>query len=92
MTERDSHANYEERGGPTVLSMSNTDLNGQTTTQSNRSAYMSIKDVANYLGVSVKTVHCLIKDSRLPSLKINGHRLLRIPKKEFFAWIKQHER
>ena len=72
--------------------MSHPDLNGQTTTQSNRSAYLSIKDVANYLGVSVKTVHRLIEDFNLPSFKINGHRLLRVPKKEFFAWIKQNER
>jgi excisionase family DNA binding protein len=65
-------------------------------TQSNKSAYFSIKDAANHLGVHVNTVYALIKQAQIPYLKISEQRkvrpLMRIPKKEFFAWLKQNER
>ena len=77
--------------------MQNPAQNGSSPTRSSYSAYFSIKDAANYLGVTVNVIYQLLKDdSGPPHLKIATNKkkrpIIRIPKKEFFAWAKQNER
>ena len=76
--------------------MQNTALKGSTPTLSSKSAYVSIKDAANYLGVSIWFIHRALKSkSGLPFVRMvtgDGTKpLIRIPKREFLDWIKQNE-
>jgi excisionase family DNA binding protein len=63
---------------------------------SSRSAYLTPKAVANYLGISMTTMYRMLNaNNGLPRLKIlNGKEIkptYLIPKKGFFTWIKQNE-
>jgi hypothetical protein len=67
-----------------------------TSTQSNRSEYFTVKDAANYLGISHFTLYRLLHEpDGPPFLKIETQKklrpLIRIPKKKFFNWIKSNE-
>ena len=67
-----------------------------TPTQSSRSEYFTVKDAANYLGISHMTFYrWLYEPNGPPFLKIcvkkNIRPLIRIPKKKFFNWIKTTE-
>jgi helix-turn-helix protein len=76
--------------------MANAAFNGSSPTHSDKSAYLSVKDAANYLGMSIWLVYGLIHDQNgFPFITIktrNQERpTYRIPKKEFLAWIKRNE-
>lgn len=47
--------------------------------------YLTVREASEYLGVSVATVHTLIRHQDFPVLRVGS--LIRIPKKPFLAWI-----
>lgn len=67
---------------------------GTSPTQSDKSAYFTVKDAANHVGVSIYTIYRWF-NSGLPHVRIHSDKklkpLIRIPKKDFLAWIKQNE-
>jgi excisionase family DNA binding protein len=72
----------------------NTALNGSSPTRSEKSAFLSVKDAANYLGVSIFFIYKqLHSENGPPFIKIGeaDRKTIRIPKKEFLAWIKRNE-
>jgi len=67
-----------------------------TPTLSEKSEFFSIKDAANYLGVNIGVIYQLLRNGDgPPHVRIKTNKkikpLIRIPKKEFFNWIKQNE-
>lgn len=61
-----------------------------------RSGYLTPKDVANFLGLSLTTTYRLLHSKKgPPRLKIPGAKQMRptyrISKDAFFIWIKQNE-
>ena len=70
--------------------------NGKPFTHSNGSAYLSIKDAAVHLGVSIQFIYKILKSKNGPPhvrLKTDTgtHPIIRIPKKGFDDWVKQNE-
>lgn len=70
-------------------------------TRSDRSAFFTVKDAANYLGISPYAIYSWFKRGKgPPHIKIrcsekdnsNSNRyLIRIPKEKFIDWIAQNE-
>jgi excisionase family DNA binding protein len=51
---------------------------------------MSVKEVADYLGVHPQTVYALIRNGQLPAVQLNGRRTsLRIKKADLEEWLQQ---
>jgi Helix-turn-helix domain len=67
------------------------------TLDSDKSAYLSVRDAATYLGVSIYFVYRLLGDVDGPphvelAVLKKARPMIRIPKKEFFEWVKKNER
>lgn len=76
--------------------MQNSAQTNATPTLSAKAAYFSVKDAANYLGVGIGVIYQIIKDpDGPPHLRIKTRKkakpLIRIPKKQFLAWVAQNE-
>jgi len=50
---------------------------------------LNVDDLAQYLNVSKRTVHRLLKSSELPTYKIGGQ--LRFSQEEVADWLKRHK-
>jgi excisionase family DNA binding protein len=64
-------------------------------TLSEKSNYLTVKDAANYLGISLGTTYNLL-NAGLPHVRIETNKkikpLIRIPKQEFLKWLKAREK
>jgi hypothetical protein len=74
--------------------MKNTGAN--TAKTNGEAAYFSVKEAAEYFGFSIFFVYSLLKiPNGPPYLKITTNKkmrpTIRIPKKEFMAWIQRYE-
>jgi excisionase family DNA binding protein len=54
------------------------------------SEYFSVPQAAQIMGVSPQLVYFLCQEKIVPSIKVG--RLVRIPKKEFYEWLKKQNR
>ena len=56
----------------------------------NQNMFMNIKQVAEYLQVSPKTIRRLTKIKKLPFVKVS-HKVLRFNKSRVDAWVSRYE-
>jgi|TARA_R100000482_G_C5045505_1_gene110277 excisionase family DNA binding protein len=56
----------------------------------NQNMFMNIKQVAEYLQVSPKTIRRLTKTKKLPFVKVS-HKVLRFNKSRVDAWVSRYE-
>jgi excisionase family DNA binding protein len=52
--------------------------------------YLTVPQAAQIMGVSPQLVYFLCQEKIIPSIKVG--RLVRIPKKEFYEWLKGQNR
>ena len=50
---------------------------------------LSLKDVAEYLGLRVGTVHNLIKRRGMPVVRV-GRKIIKVRRKDLIDWIESH--
>ena len=58
--------------------------------EDNKGQFYSVKQVAERLNVSTRTVHRWIDDSRLPATKL-GHNILRISQEDLDEFLDKHK-
>jgi excisionase family DNA binding protein len=63
-------------------------LRRMSTVETTQTAYLSISQLATYLGISRASAYRLINSQDVPVIRIGG--LIKIPKDELSRWLKRH--